>query len=169
MSHPRPLALSAHAFVDDAAAAVAFYCDVFGATEMFRNRLPDGRMLFVELAVGPAKLLVSEEIPELGALAPTTLGGSPVLLLLEVGDVDATAERAVAAGAQVEMPIAEMFWGERYGIVRDPFGHRWALCTRREALSPDDIARRLPHDLPDERPSPASAVTRRRPAPPCAR
>ncbi len=147
MSEQRPLGLGSHIFVTDADAAVRFYRQAFHATELFRNSLPDGRVLFVELAFGPAKLLVSEEITELGAVAPTTLGGSPVLLLLEIDDVDAVAERAVDAGAEVEMPVAEMFWGERYGIVRDPFGHRWALCTRREQLDPDEIARRVPDEI----------------------
>lgn len=147
MNEVRPLDLSSHIFVSDADAAVAFYRDVFGATELFRNRLPDGRVLFVELAFGSAKLLVSEEISELGALSPHTLGGSPALLLLEIDDVDAVADLATRAGAEIEMPISEMFWGERYGIVRDPFGHRWALCTRRETLSPDEISRRIPDDV----------------------
>lgn len=147
MSDSRPLALSSHVFVSDADAAVTFYCEVFGATELFRNRLPDGRVLFVELAFGPAKLLVSQEMPELGALGPHTVGGSPVLLLLEIDEVDAVASRAVQAGASIEMPVAEMFWGERYGVVRDPFGHRWALCTRREELTPEEIARRMPPDV----------------------
>lgn len=146
MTHQRPLGLGAHIFVPDANTAVAFYQQAFGATELIRHRLPDGRVLFVELAFGPDKLLLSEEIKELGALAPATLGGSPVMLLLELDDVDAAAERAIAAGAEVEMPIAEMFWGERYGIVRDPFGHRWSLCTRREQLAPDEVARRVPTD-----------------------
>jgi uncharacterized glyoxalase superfamily protein PhnB len=140
----RPLGLSSHIFVTDANAAVAFYHEVFGATELFRQTLPDGTVLFVELAFGPAKLLVSEEVPALGAIAPPTLGGSPVLLLLETDDVDGAADRALRAGAETEMPVAEMFWGERYGIVRDPFGHRWALCTRREQLDPDEVAQRMP-------------------------
>lgn len=80
------------------------------------------------------------------ALAPPTIGGSPVLLLLELDDVDATADRARQAGATVEMPVQEMFWGERYGVLRDPFGHRWALSTARQQLTPDDIADRTPGD-----------------------
>jgi PhnB protein len=143
MSEQRPLGLSAHIFVTDADAAVAFYRDVFGAAELFRMTMPDATVLFVELAFGPAKLLVSEEVPELGALAPPTVGGSPVLLLLETHDVDAVMDVAVRAGAEVEMPVSEMFFGERYGVVRDPFGHRWALATRREELHPDEIARHV--------------------------
>ena len=144
MTRQRPLGLGTHIFVNDADAAVAFYTEAFGAAEIIRHRLPDGRVLFVELAVGPDKLLLSEEIEELRAFAPTTLGGSPVMLLLELDDVDDAFAHAVEMGATVEMPVAEMFWGERYGIVRDPFGHYWSLCTRREELTPDEVARRVP-------------------------
>jgi PhnB protein len=143
----RPRGLTPHLFVRNADAAVAFYRHAFGAEELFRNTLPDGRVLFIELAVGPARLLLSEETPSLNAMAPPSIGGSPVLLLLELEDVDGCADRAVAAGAEVEMPIQEMFWGERYGVVRDPFGHRWALSTAREELTPEDIADRAPPDV----------------------
>ena len=144
MTQRRPLGLGTHIFVPDADAAVAFYRAAFGATELIRHHLPDGRVLFVELAFGPDKLLLSQEISELDALAPARLGGSPVMLLLELDDVDTTFADAIARGATVERPVAEMFWGERYGIVRDPFGHRWALCTRRELLAPDEVAQRVP-------------------------
>ena len=144
MTRQRPLGLGTHIFVSDADAAVAFYSEAFGAAELIRHCLPDGRVLFVELAVGPDKLLLSEEIKELNAVSPSTLGGSPVLLLLELDDVDGAFAHAVELEAAVEMPVAEMFWGERYGIVRDPFGHYWSLCTRREQLAPDEVADRVP-------------------------
>jgi len=147
MTGQRPRGLTPHLFVRVADGAVAFYRTAFGAAELFRNRLPDGRVLFVELAVGPARLLVSEETPTLNALAPPTIGGTPVLLHLEVEDPDEVARRAVDAGAEVEIPVQEMFWGERYGVLRDPFGHRWAISTAREQLTPDDIARRTPPDV----------------------
>jgi PhnB protein len=147
MTAQRPRGLTPHLFVRDADGAVAFYRNAFGAAELLRTRLPDGRVLFVELAVGDGRLLLSEETPSLNALAPPTIGGSPVLLLLEVDDPDAAAVQAVAAGAEIEMPVQEMFFGERYGVVRDPFGHRWALSTAREQLTPDDIARRTPPDV----------------------
>jgi PhnB protein len=139
-------ALTPHLFVADIDAAITFYRRVFGAVELFRNVLPDGTVLFVELAVGDARLLVSQEVASLNALAPTTIGGSPVLLLLETDDVDDLARRAVFAGASVEIPVREMFFGERYGVVADPFGHRWALSTRREQLTPDEINARAPED-----------------------
>jgi PhnB protein len=147
MTAQRPRGLTPHLFVRDADGAVAFYRSAFGAAELLRTRLPDGRVLFVELALGDGRLLLSEETPSLNALAPPTIGGSPVLLLLEVDEPDAAAAQAVAAGAEIEMPVQEMFFGERYGVVRDPFGHRWALSTAREQLTPDDIARRTPPDV----------------------
>lgn len=140
----RPRALYPHLFVRDTEAAVAFYCDALGAAELFRNALPDGTLLLVEMAVGDGRLLLSEETPSLRALAPPTVGGTPMLLTMEVDDADAATERAIAAGAEVEMPVQDAFWGERYGIVRDPFGHRWAICTGREDLGPDEIRSRTP-------------------------
>jgi uncharacterized glyoxalase superfamily protein PhnB len=142
----RVRALTPHLFVTDVDAATAFYRRVFGAVELFRNVLPDGTVLFVELLAGDARLLVSEEVPRLNALAPPSVGGSPVLLLLETDDVDDLARRAVFAGATVELPVREMFFGERYGVVVDPFGHRWALSTRREQLTPEEINARTPDD-----------------------
>ena len=137
----RPHALTPHLFVKDVTAAISFYRKAFGAVELFRNVLPNGVILLVELAVGGGRLFVSEESPNLNALAPPTVGGTPMLLMLEVDDVDDLARRAIFAGAEVEMPVQEMFFGERYGIVVDPFGHRWSLSTRREQLTPDDIIR----------------------------
>jgi PhnB protein len=143
----RMKALTPHLFVRDPDGAVRFYREVFGASEIMRNRLPDGRLLFVELSIGPARLLISEETPSLSAFAPESLGGTPVLLTLEMGDVDAVGERAVRAGGVFEMPIQEMFWGERYGVFRDPFGHRWAISTAREELTPDEIVERAPTEI----------------------
>ena len=140
----RPRGLYAQLFVRDANAAAEFYTKAFGAAELFRNTLPDGTVLFIEMAIGDGRLLLSEETPSLNALAPPTVGGTPVLLHLEVDDVDALAESAVSAGAKVDMPVEEMFWGERYGVFSDPFGHRWAISTAREQLTPDEIARRSP-------------------------
>lgn len=144
MTSSRPDALTPHLFVSDAPAAVAWYESAFGARELFRNTLPDGRLLFCEVAVGAARLLISEETPSLGALSPPSVGGTPVLLLLEVADPDVLFGRAIAEGATEEMPLREMFWGERYGVLRDPYGHRWAVSTARQDLSPDDITTRTP-------------------------
>ncbi|KAB8197510.1 VOC family protein [Nonomuraea phyllanthi] len=139
MTSLRPQGLCPHLFVRDAEAAIAFYREGLGAVEVFRNTLSDGAILFVELQIGAGRLLVSEEMPGLGALAPPTLGGSPVLILLEVADPDTVAEQAIEAGAELEQPVRETFWGERYGVLRDPFGHRWAVTTAREQLTPGEI------------------------------
>jgi PhnB protein len=143
----RPSGLCPHLFVRGTDAAVAFYREAFGAAELFRTTMPDGTVLFVELALGDARLLISEEIPSLGALAPPTVGGTPMLLTLEVDDPDGVVDQAVGAGADVERPVQEMFFGERYGVVRDPFGHRWAVTTARERLTPDEIADRAPPEV----------------------
>jgi PhnB protein len=143
----RALGLVPHLFVKDITAAISFYRKAFGAVELFRNLLPDGTVLFVELAVGEARVLVSEEIPQLDALSPTTIGGTPMLLVLETEDPDDLARRAVFAGASVESPVQEMFFGERYGRVVDPSGHRWALTTKREQFTPDDIDARTPGEV----------------------
>ncbi|MEV4896916.1 VOC family protein [Nonomuraea sp. NPDC055795] len=142
----RPQGLSPHLFVLDTESAITFYKAAFGAVEVFRNTLPNGAILFVELQVGDGRLLVSEETPELGALAPPTVGGSPVLILLEVDDPDDVERRALDAGAVSEMPVQEAFWGEKYGVIRDPFGHRWAVTTAREQLTPDDILDQTPEN-----------------------
>ncbi|RSM59714.1 VOC family protein [Kibdelosporangium aridum] len=147
MKPSRAISLTPHVFVRDVPAAIEFYRRAFGAVEVFVNRLPDGTLLFVDLAIGGGRLILSEETPQLGALSPQTIGDSPVLLLLEVEDVDDLARRAIFAGATVEMPVQEMFWGERYGIVRDPFGHRWALCSSRDEISLDEVLRNSPEEV----------------------
>ncbi|RSN31542.1 VOC family protein [Amycolatopsis sp. WAC 04169] len=143
----RTLGLAPHLFVKDVDASLSFYGKAFGAVELFRNVLPNGVVLFVEIAVGDARLLVSQEIPQLDALAPSTLGGTPMLLVLETEDPDDLVRRAVFAGARVEAPVEEMFFGERYGRIADPDGHRWALTTKRERFTPEDIDARTPREV----------------------
>ncbi|MCE7006146.1 VOC family protein [Kibdelosporangium philippinense] len=147
MTPSRAISLTPHIFVRDVPAALEFYRKAFGAVVVFVNRLPDGTLLFADVAIGGGRLLVSEETPNLNALSPQTIGDSPVLLSLDVEDVDDLARRAVFAGATVELPVQEAFWGERYGIVRDPFGHRWALCSVRDEISLDEVLRNSPEEV----------------------
>lgn len=147
MSDERAVAVTPHLFVRNTDEAVRFYIQAFGAAERFRNTLPDGRVMFVELSLGQGRMLVSEETPSMNSLAPPTVGGSPVMLMIEIQDPDEVARRAVEAGATVDMPVEEQFWGERYGVVVDPFGHRWPISTVREQLTPEDIASRTPPDM----------------------
>lgn len=125
-----------------AARAIEFYRVAFGAVERFRLVEPDGRIGHAELQLGPAVLMLSEQYPEYGLLAPqgaTTLGAS---IHLHVDDCDAVAARAVAAGATMEMPPTDQFYGERACRVRDPFGHQWLLGHETEQLTPQEMQRR---------------------------
>jgi len=122
--------------VKGVADAIAWYTKALGAHELLRNTAPDGKsIMHSEMLLGDSRFFVVDEFP--GAMvSPTTLGGSPVTLHLYVRDVDATFDRAVDAGASVLMPVADQFWGERYGMLTDPFGHRWSIASRIEDLSP---------------------------------
>lgn len=119
------MSISAHIVVRDAEAAAAFYREAFGAAEVSRIPTPDGRLMSVELAIGSSALHLADEFPEMGVLAPPSIGGTPVVLHLDVDDASAVFDRAVAAGAQVRAPVADTFWGTRHGQLTDPFGHRW--------------------------------------------
>jgi uncharacterized glyoxalase superfamily protein PhnB len=121
--------------VSDVAAAIDWYSKGFGAHELLRNAAPDGKIMHSELLLGDSRFFVVDEFP--GSMkSPLSLGGSPVTLHLYVTDVDALFDRAVGAGATVVMPVADQFWGDRYGMLTDPFGHRWSLASRIEDLSP---------------------------------
>ncbi len=128
--------------VKGAAQAIAFYVQVFGAVERYRLAEPDGRIGHAELQLGPIVLMISEEYPEYGLLAPKpdqSLGAS---IHLHVDDCDACAARAVAAGATMEMAPTDQFYGERSCRVRDPFGHQWLLGHEIEKLTPEEMQRR---------------------------
>ena len=113
----------------DAPAAIAFYKKAFGATEMDRMPGPDGRLINARLQIGGSSVMLMEEMADYGSLSPKSLKGTPVTIHLYVDDVDAFVARAVKAGAVVKMPVADMFWGDRYGQFEDPFGHSWSAAT----------------------------------------
>lgn len=123
--------------------AIAWYVKVFGAKERSRMPGPDGKIMHAELRLGDRTLFLGDEAPEMGAPSPQTLGGSAVSLMHYVKDVDATFSRAVAAGAKPVMPPADMFWGDRYGMVLDPWGHRWALATHKADLTPAQMMKAM--------------------------
>lgn len=130
--------------VDDADAAIRFYAEVFGADELVRNNAPDGRVMHCELLMYGGRILVIDDLDcEGGGVAPPSrLGGSTVRLHLYVPDTDAVHERAVGAGATSLMAPRDAFWGDRYAIVRDPYGHHWSIATQREDLSVSELERR---------------------------
>ena len=134
--------ITAHLIARDGDKAVEFYKKAFGAEVKDVHHSPDGKVMHAELRIGDSKLLLADEFPEFGSKSPQSLGGSPVVLNIYVEDVDALFNRAVAAGATVTMPLANQFWGDRYGQVVDPFGHHWALGAHIEDVAPDELARR---------------------------
>ena len=133
----------AHLIVNDAPKALDFYKNAFGAVIVGVHKTPDGKVMHAELNFGGARLMLADEFPGMGSGSPKTLGGSPVVINLYVPeDVDSLFKQAVAAGAKVEMPLADQFWGDRYGHVRDPFGFQWAIASRKEELTPEEMQER---------------------------
>jgi PhnB protein len=133
--------ISPHIVVRDAARATEWYKRVFDATETRRVALPNGKLMAVALTIGDSSIHLADEFPELGVVSPLTVGGTSVTLTIETPDADAVWRRALAAGAEVVHPLADAFWGERHGIVRDPFGHRWGVAQHLRDVAPADIAR----------------------------
>ena len=119
--------------------AIEFYKKAFGAVELARLPGPGGKLMHAMVRIGDSALMLVDENPEWGLLGPKALKGSPVVVHLYVNDADATVAQAVAAGAKVTMPIADMFWGDRYGQLEDPFGHRWSVATHTRDLSPEEV------------------------------
>ena len=128
--------------VKDAKAAIAFYQKAFGAQEKEIFAGPDGRIMHAEVKIGDSILMLADEMPQMGCFSPASLKGSPASLYLYVENADSLFQQAVKAGAQVAMPIADMFWGDRCGQVTDPFGYKWSIATHREDLTLDQIRKR---------------------------
>lgn len=130
-----------HIVVKGSAAAIDFYKKAFGAVERFRIPNPDGNgLMHAEIMIGDSVIMLGEEMAEFGYHSPLSLNGSAVTLMLYVEDTDAAYKQALAAGAESAMPPQDMFWGDRYGQVIDPFGHRWAIATHLRDPSPEEIA-----------------------------
>jgi PhnB protein len=135
--------LTPHLVCNGAAEAIEFYKKAFGAVEEMRLPGPDGKLMHACVRIGDSALMLTDEWPDMGALGPKSLKGSPVTIHLYVPDVDATVGQAVAAGAKVTMPVADMFWGDRYGTLEDPFGHHWSVATHTRDLTPEEIAKNM--------------------------
>lgn len=131
--------ITPHLVCRGAADAIAFYGKAFGAVELARLPGPEGKLMHAMVRIGDSNLMLVDEFPDFGSLGPQSGQGSPVTIHLYVTDVDATVERAVAAGAKVTMPVDDMFWGDRYGRIEDPFGHQWSIATHIRDLSPQEI------------------------------
>lgn len=128
-----------HLICAGAADAIEFYKKAFNATELMRLPNPKGGLMHACIRIGDSNVMLVDEMPEWGALSPKSLKGSPVTIHLGVEDVDAFVVRAVAAGAKITMPVADMFWGDRYGKLEDPFGHQWSVATHVRDVSPAEM------------------------------
>jgi uncharacterized glyoxalase superfamily protein PhnB len=128
-----------HLVCAGAAAAIEFYKTAFGAVDLGQLKSPDGKVMHAAIRIGDAHVFLVDEAPAYGMLGPKALKGSPVTIHLFVPDVDGTVARAVATGARVLMPVADMFWGDRYGKIEDPFGHHWSVATRKQELSSEEV------------------------------
>jgi len=127
--------------VRDAVSAIDFYKKAFGAQERGVMKGPDGKVMHAELKIGDSIIMLSDEFPEFGSLSPQSSGGAGMGLHIYIDGVDAAFDRAVKAGAQVEMPVSDQFWGDRYGKLKDPFGHKWSIATHTKELSQDEMKR----------------------------
>jgi uncharacterized glyoxalase superfamily protein PhnB len=129
--------------VRNALRAIEFYKQAFGAQERGVAKGPDGKVMHAELKIGDSVIMLSDEFPEFGTLSPQSVGGSPMGLHIYTENVDAAFDRAVKAGAQVEMPVMDQFWGDRYGKLKDPFGHKWSIATHVKDMSADEMKRSM--------------------------
>jgi PhnB protein len=134
--------ITPHLTVRDANGAIEFYKKAFGAQVLNVAPGPGGKVLHAAIKIGDSIVMLNDEFPEFGGqLGPSATAGSPVALHIYLDNVDAAFERAVSAGATVKMPLMDQFWGDRYGVVTDPFGHRWSLATHTRDMSPEEMQR----------------------------
>jgi len=130
--------ITPHLVCAGAAEAIEFYKKAFGAVEQARLPGPGGKLMHAMIRIGDSAVMLVDEMPEHGAFGPKSLKGSPVTIHLYVENADATVERAVKAGARLTMPVADMFWGDRYGQLEDPFGHHWSVATHVRDVSMEE-------------------------------
>ncbi len=132
--------ITPHIVVKDASKAIEFYKNAFGAEEIARMPMPDGsKLMHAEIKIGNSMLMLADEFPEMNCLSPASVGNTSVTIHLYVEDADAAFNRAVEAGATVRMPVADMFWGDRYGMLTDPFGHSWSIATHKSEPTPEEM------------------------------
>jgi len=137
-----------HLICAGAAAAIEFYKKAFGAVEEVRMPGPGGKLMHAMIRIGDSAVMLVDEMPEWGALGPRALKGSPVTIHLYVDDVDGFVARAVKAGAKVTMPVADQFWGDRYGKLEDPFGHHWSVATHVRDVTADEMQKAMRETKP---------------------
>lgn len=129
--------------VNGAARALDFYKKAFGATEVMRMTQPDGKVGHAEIRIGDSVVMMADEFPERGIRSAESYGGSPISLMVYVDDVDTLFPQAIAAGGKELSPVSDQFYGDRSGILQDPFGHTWSIATHKEDLTPEQIQQRI--------------------------
>ena len=139
--------LTPHLIVRNATQALEFYKNAFGAQILNVAHMPNGKVMHAALQIGDSKLMLNDEMPEYGALSPLSTGDSSVTIHIYTENVDQAFDRAVKAGAAVKMPLADQFWGDRYGVVTDPYGHKWSLASHVKDLSPEDMQRAMDDEM----------------------
>ena len=142
-------AITPYLMFSGAAKAIDYYKKVFGATEIMRMEAPDGKIGHAEIKIGDSVIMLADEAPEMKALSPKTVGGTPVGLMLYVEDVDDVFKRAVAAGGKAIQQLEDKFYGDRSGTLVDPFGHMWMVATHKEDVSPEEMDRRAQAAMKD--------------------
>jgi len=134
--------VTAYLMVDDAAKALDFYREAFGAEELYRLPMGD-KIGHAEIMIGDTHLMLADEFPDMDALGPNKRGGATASFLIYVPDADAAYDKAVKAGARADRPLKNEFWGDRIGTVIDPFGHKWSLATHLEEVAPEEMQKRM--------------------------
>jgi uncharacterized glyoxalase superfamily protein PhnB len=140
-SFPELRTVTPHLVCNGAAEAIEFYKRAFNAVELVKMPMPDGKIIHACIRIGNSPIMLVDEFPDMGSFSPKSLKGTSVTIHLKVENADATVEQAAKAGATVIMPVAEMFWGDRYGVLEDPFGHRWSVAHTVRNVSPEEAMR----------------------------
>ncbi len=135
--------VTAYLTLNDTARAIDFYKRAFGAQELVRMDGPDGKIGHAEIKIGDSVIMLSDEMPGSACKAPNSLGGTTAGIFLYVENADAFFNQALSAGAQVVAPLADMFWGDRFGSLKDPFGHSWSVATHIEDVAPAEMPKRM--------------------------
>ncbi|HEY7334300.1 MAG TPA: VOC family protein [Bryobacteraceae bacterium] len=139
--------LTPYLVVNDARKAIEFYQRAFGAQQITKMDGPEGKIMHAEIKIGDSMLMLADEMGGSGARSPKSLGGTTTGIMLYVDNVDTTFKQAISAGAKADQQPADMFWGDRYGKITDPFGHSWSLATHTEDVAPQEMAKRMKEEM----------------------
>ncbi len=132
-----------HLVIKDCANAIDFYKNALGAQEIYQSKMPDGKVMHAMIQIGNSIIMLADEFPTMGAVGPNTLGGTSTTLHIYTDDANKLFNQAIKAGVTPVMPIADMFWGDRYGQIKNPYGHSWAIATHIRDVSPEEMEKAM--------------------------